>query len=363
MQQQLEQRVTATASVVGDATFVFPAVAQGLTWWGTIQIVGAPFSSLQSVLVTIAGVPNEGTPWGTWAGPLAYGLVRAEGRQQVTVTASQLIPGVTYDATWLGISDDSLEPVPEFPTAIGGAQNFPTQAFLFQQLLTGAGQTVFPIQNQTLAYSVSNVKGMRVRIVNLDIVALVVILAWYSGATFSNAAEVGQRTIVIPAAGTAFFTTPHLGDFLQVFIRNADSSAKQCQVILTNVDSAAAVFSGVFAGGANQVPEALIVWPPTLVVPGALLTVASSSTVYAGPACWNVQATNVLDNPTWVALLQAQDVVGLWNTIARMDQDSNGNTGGTMNVVVPPAALRVQVQNGDVANHTMASTLIADAWR
>lgn len=333
MQQQLEQTVVgvsgspavAIADAAGNATFTFPAVPQGQTWWGSVQIEGAPFSAVFAAVVSVAGIGNAGTPWGTWQGPLPYSMVRAEGRQQVIVNATGLTPGVQFAATWLGIMDDSLDPVPEFPAPLGPSANFPTAPLIRSTFTDALGS------HTTALFPVSNVKGARFSFRNAAGSAgnppTVVTLSWYSlGSPGTN--PIAQRLIVLAqAGGSAHFQHPHLGDFLQVTASSTNASPLNLDVEIANVDDDRLIWHTIGAPAGNPlIPEELGNFTGVL-GPASGLTVinATFSNVFAGPVHFHYEPdSNPGATPAgqWQVKLQAQGISGAWETIAAWDNNT-----------------------------------------
>lgn len=358
-QQQLEAYAQATADATGAAQFKFPFVPQSLAWVGNVTITGAPYSSL---LVANVGT----TPWGVWTGPLPFGPIMAPQRTQLIITATGLQPGITYSAVWLGISDlaDSIGPIMPAP-ASAVAATFPVAPILsvFNQ-----GGTSFTSPQ----FQCSNVAGARYVIQNNDAVNAIVVQLRYrptagpittapvnaQGAPQLPVFSTGStfRNIIVPAAGFANFTHPHLADYLTITVTNPPGSAVNFNMVVTHVASNKIVWSGIIH---EFVPDALLAFSGNTAV-GANVGIASSVDVYAGPAFFSLAPG--LATP-FTANLFAMDTAGTFELIAHMDQNSLTTSGGSLMVIVPPAPLRLDFTNGSAAIHPIQLALIADSWR
>lgn len=353
-EQQLEQRCKATADAQGSATFIFDPVPQSLTWWGSVQIIDAPFSALHTALVTLAGIPNEGTPWGEWGGPLAYSIVRAEGRQQLVINTTGLTPGLEYNATWLGISDDSGEPIPQFPTAISGPQIFPTNPFLAVNITAGTAfvSALFPV---------SNVKGLRIRARNNRVAPVgaptLLTLQWASATKGVVTAITGTRYVLVPPnSGTALFQCPHMGDFLLITLGTFGAPALSFELEATNVDNAEVLWSEqAVADGLGDpfIPNTLLKFDAPVNAASLVTIVPVPQSIFAGPAMFSVSTDATA---AWNATLQAQNDDGTWENLVVLDdamtpaftpgfptsfpQAGNVNVGplATVQILAPPPA-------------------------
>lgn len=352
MQQQLEKTTTATSDALGNALFVFEDVPPGLTWWGSVQITAAPFAALHSAEVNGAGTPGAGTDWGSWSGPLAYGAVQCNERQNLQIISQQLAPLTRYSCVWLGISDDDPNPTPQFPTAISIPQAFGTTPFV-ANVMSGAGP------QQLGPFPCSNVRGCRAALINLGTAPANFYLQWNSAPPPGLAPLLlGQRHLIVPAQGQASFTVPHLGDTLTVIAQTIGVPALNLNVVLSHVDSDREVWSnidGSTPGG--TIGDALFFVP--------MQSIAATTTIqqlcpdlYAGAATFYAAsgATN------WTVTLEAMDSVGTFNRLAMFSQASTAFD-GVRPITIPPAPLRLSITNSDAAAKNMGSTLIADSWR
>lgn len=355
MQQQLELVVTATTDATGAASFQFGAVPQSHTWWGTVQVADAPAAATFAAVVTTAGISNAGTAWGQWPGPIPYGVVRAEGREQLVVNAIGLVPSTQYACTWLGIMDDSGEPIAEFPTSVAFA-TYPTAA-LINERRTDAGvytSALFPV---------SNVKGGRYVFLNHAAAATVINMVWSTLPTVAGGALVqcGQRIVTLPAGGAAVFQHAHLGDFLQITATRIGGGAVNLDVAYANIDSDRTIWNAIQGPTAGGVLPDVLFTATTTVVPGTVV-LASSSDVFAGPCTWEI--TPGTGAVSWSAFLQAQDTAGVWTIIARASQGNTTADGpASLLVIVPPAPLRVSYTNGDASNRAVGTNLTASSWQ
>lgn len=82
-------------------------------WTGTIACSSAPTAAVFTVLV---GVPNLGQPWGSWLSTATFGPVQAWGMETVTVTATGLTAGATYQLLFIGVSEDATEAELVYPS-------------------------------------------------------------------------------------------------------------------------------------------------------------------------------------------------------------------------------------------------------
>lgn len=106
--QQLNLQQSAVATAGGTATFTFPNPPTGLAFTGTLSCANAPTAAQ---FVAMIGA----TQWGDWAGNSVAGPIQARAGQQLVVTASGLVAGVTYELTWIGSSDNEPNVQPIFP--------------------------------------------------------------------------------------------------------------------------------------------------------------------------------------------------------------------------------------------------------
>lgn len=345
--QQLERVAQATADATGAATFTFESVPQGLAWLGNVRVAGAPFTATM-----VAAIGND--DWGEWQGPLFYGPIRCGANRTLTVGASFLVPGAHYIATWKGKSDDDDMVEPATPTSSSPTPTaFPATTFIDQTFVAPFNSAVLPC---------SNVKGARYAITNNGLDNFNLFLRWFPGditpAEISASVSIGDRLIMIPAGGSAFFSHPHLGDLIQLFgTRTSGANPVSLTVLAAHHDDDKIVWNNI-AGSQFSLPDTLL-GGAVAITAGNSLEVDESFKVYAGPATWSVQWGGTL----WAATLQALDFNGTFRNIARADNATAGGAEDVIPVLLPPTKLQVVGTNGDAATHTMTTTLVVDSWR
>lgn len=134
------------ASSSGTATFTFPQVAVSQVWTGTLACALAPDTGAFTA-ATGASV------FGNWVGSNIFGPVQLGGGDQLTVTATGLVPGVTYQMNFQGDAWTAARgDVPiSYPTPYADTVSTSTQQiYLGKKTVSGASQ-IFTIG--TIPYS------------------------------------------------------------------------------------------------------------------------------------------------------------------------------------------------------------------
>ena len=108
--QQLSQGVSARSNASGAATFTFQSPPPNLIWTGTISIPNAPSGA---VFTASVGATN----WGAWGGETVFGPIQCRGLDQLTIVATGLTANTTYEAFWIGSSDEQGTVQPVWPDA------------------------------------------------------------------------------------------------------------------------------------------------------------------------------------------------------------------------------------------------------
>lgn len=103
MATRTRQAVSRVADVNGVATFAFEAPPRGYVITGSIGIPTAPSSAGSTLNIGPAGV---GVTWGSWVGNATFGPVQAFGQEVMSITATGLVAGSTYDAIFIGYSEE-----------------------------------------------------------------------------------------------------------------------------------------------------------------------------------------------------------------------------------------------------------------
>lgn len=105
MATRTSQTVSATANANGAATFEFDPPPRGYVITGSIGIPAAPSSAVSTLTIGPGGI---GTTWGSWAGNATFGPVQAFGQEGMSIVATGLAAGGTYDAVFIGYSEEEL---------------------------------------------------------------------------------------------------------------------------------------------------------------------------------------------------------------------------------------------------------------
>lgn len=135
--QKLERGVSAVADpVLGTATFTFPSPPAGTSWTGTLSCAGAPVSAVFTAAV-------GATSWGSWGGSSVFGPIQVfgQGSEVLTVTATGLVAGTTYEVFLLGSSDTSVNVAPVWPD---------TNASALTASITGTASTIITTLGGTI---------------------------------------------------------------------------------------------------------------------------------------------------------------------------------------------------------------------
>ena len=104
MSTPLYQPAGGTVNASGAVVMAFQSPGQGYTWTGTVNVPNATGNETWTVSV---GNALSGSPWGTFLGNSPWGPVQASEGQTVTITATGLTPGKTYNAVLIGQIDPS----------------------------------------------------------------------------------------------------------------------------------------------------------------------------------------------------------------------------------------------------------------
>lgn len=109
---ELRQVEIVTTDVNGSATFIFPLIAPGQTWIGTIKCVTA-IATAQFTLT------SQGSNLGAMKGTNSFGPIILEQGDQLVATATGLLPSTPYPITLNGYAyaATATDPVAPFPYA------------------------------------------------------------------------------------------------------------------------------------------------------------------------------------------------------------------------------------------------------
>ena len=323
---------------------------QGLAWLGNIRVAGAPYTA---TFVATIGLDD----WGAWQGPLYGGQIRAESNVTLVVKATNLQPNATYIATWLGISDNADQVGPASATASPATPAaFATASFMNLTVPVAATYTgpIVPC---------SNVKGALYRMFNHATDSCTVELTWYNDA--AGTLTLAGRQIIIPAVaiavpGSATFTHPHLGNYVQVSAV-ATTGNLALFIAAAHHDSDAITWSDLLAldGAAGELSDVLLSGSSALTGGAGSAVLNSSQSVYAGPVGVSITSGAV----KWNVQLQTLDASGNWVTIYQWDQTVTPSLVSVV-IPVPPAPLRTVGINNDAGGaHNIGATIVADSWR
>lgn len=217
--QQLNQDTSAVATGNGTATFTFPSPPTSSWWSGSLFCAAAPVGAIFTAAI-------GATPWGEWAGNSVYGPVQCTDNQQLTVTATGLVPGSSYILSWRGSSDDSRTVQPLFPsansTALTAQINVTPPALLF-------GPLVNPSATQTVTVPTS----VRTLLVDIQVttsatVSLVTVQGVTTNFLYYNAPPYLQGQVLLTRSGY-LVVVPLLGSIdSQVTVSITSSSIANC---------------------------------------------------------------------------------------------------------------------------------------
>jgi len=119
-----------TADTTGSATFTFDQVALSNTWTVTINCAGAPDTARFTAQTSL-------TTYGSFKGSNSWGPMQLEGGDQLSISATGLVPGTQYTMNCLGVNETVTDPAIVYPAPYADTVTSSTE-----QLYLGSGRVL-----------------------------------------------------------------------------------------------------------------------------------------------------------------------------------------------------------------------------
>ena len=355
MRQQLADLVAFTADASGAATFRVGPVPQSLQWNVNLSVPGAPFSATFSPSVGPVG-------WGYFQGPFGFGPIAIPSNMTLVVTATGLQPNTQYGASYIGVSDLATALDPVMPAPAAGLQTTDVQRST--PLVTST--TLKPIVSALFnppPFACANVPGVRIYAANQAAQLCQIFVQW-SDQFSTSGLPLFPRTFVLGPLGTGSalaVNVPHMGDQFHLAAQPGAGNLNLA-LYVAHTNLARYVYSAGVDPVSGALPDVLLYKDNGAVPAGAGNIVATSATIYAGPATFGFR-TNAA---AWEIALEALDGLNTWHSIAQFSNQmfvAGSPDGWTIPVTLPPAPIRCNITNSDGAPKNFAVSLTADAWR